>query len=308
MSCSPITASPGASKPGLERQHGHRNGLGRLLAAPRRTCRRAWSRRRRAPTSSVASRSRAPLLQQATITRLPSLFEPLGMSSHGIEDVGAFGLALGGEGAALPAAEGDDTAASGLRALERIEHDHVTVRQRLLPLGLAQEQALGRHRMIRRRAEGLALERLRARVVMIGDLLEPLRARVVDQRIERDGGVRQIVEQRGEAVMEERQPMLHALVLAPGRDRLVKRVVAGDRAEQLDIALAEGAPHLRRQRHLAHGKKLKRLAPPLGPLRGGIEGAAPARACRRRNRGGSARRPADRGRGCRRAPHIARGR
>ena len=132
-------------------------------------------------------------------------------------------------------------------------------RQRRLPLGLAQEQAFGRHRMIRRRAEGLALQRLRPRVVMVGDLLEALRARVVDKRIERDGRARQVIEQRGEAVMEEREPMFHALVLAPGRDRLVKRVVAGDGAEQLDIALAEGAAHVRRQRHFAHGKKMKRF-------------------------------------------------
>ncbi len=42
--------------------------------------------------------------------------------------------------------------------------------------------------MIRRRAERLALERLRARVVMVGDLLEPPVARIVDQRIERHRG------------------------------------------------------------------------------------------------------------------------
>ena len=48
--------------------------------------------------------------------------------------------------------------------------------------------------MIRRRAEGLALERLRACVVMVGDLFQPARARVVDQRVERDAGARQIIE------------------------------------------------------------------------------------------------------------------
>ncbi len=61
---------------------------------------------------------------------------------------------------------------------------------------------------------------------MVGDLLEPLRARIVDQRVERDGGARQIIEQRGEPIVKQRQPMLHALMLAPGRDQLVERVVA----------------------------------------------------------------------------------
>ena len=126
--------------------------------------------------------------------------------------------------------------------------------------------------MIRRRAERLALERLRARVVMVGDLLEPSGARIVDQRVEGDDRARQIVEQRGETIVEERQPVLHALMLTPCRDRLVERVVARDRAEQRDIALAEGAPHLRRERHLAHGQKLHEVAPRLGPLRVGIEG------------------------------------
>ena len=156
--------------------------------------------------------------------------------------------------------------------LERIERDHLPGGKRLLPVSLAQEQALWRHGMIRRRAEGLALERLRARIVMVGDLLEPLLACVVDQRIETDHCARQIIEQRREAVVEQRQPMLHALMLSPGRDQLVERVVAGDGTEQLDITLTEGTSHLRRQRHLAHRQQLHLLAPRLGALRLGVEG------------------------------------
>ena len=43
--------------------------------------------------------------------------------------------------------------------------------------------------MIRRRAERFALERLSARVVMVGDLLQSPGARVIVKRVERDGGV-----------------------------------------------------------------------------------------------------------------------
>ena len=47
--------------------------------------------------------------------------QPLGMSHHRIEHSDAFGLALGREGAALPAAERHD--AGSLRMLERVERD-----------------------------------------------------------------------------------------------------------------------------------------------------------------------------------------
>ncbi len=59
----------------------------------------------------------------------------------------------------------------------------------------------------------------------------------------------------------------------PAEIELVKRVVAGDGTEQRDIALAEVRAHLRRQRHLAHGKELEGLAAPFASLRAGIEGA-----------------------------------
>jgi hypothetical protein len=156
--------------------------------------------------------------------------------------------------------------------LERIERDYLVACELRLPVGLAEKQALRRNGMIKRRAEGLALERLCAGIVMVGNLLEPLRPRVVDERIEADDRTRQIVEQSLEPVVEQRQPMLHALVLAPRRDRLVKRVLARHRAEQLHIALAEVATHLGRQRHLAHRQKLYLLAPRLGALRFRLEG------------------------------------
>ena len=140
------------------------------------------------------------------------------MSDHGVEHIAAFALPFGGEGPPLPAAEGHHGGvARGVWVLEGIEHDRLPPDQRLLPVLLGEEQALGRHRVIGRRAEGLALERLLARLVMILDLLEPLRPRVVVQRIEGHDRVRQIVEQGLEPLMEQRQPVLHALMLAPGR-------------------------------------------------------------------------------------------
>ena len=109
--------------------------------------------------------------------------------------------------------------------------------------------------------------------MVIGHLLEPVLARIVRQRIEGDDRAREIVEQRIEPLMEQRQPMLHALVLLPRRDGLVERVVALHGPEQLHIALAKAAAHLRRQRHLAHGQKVDRLDAGFGALGFRIEGA-----------------------------------
>ena len=66
--------------------------------------------------------------------------------------------------------------------------------------------------------------------------------------------------------------MFHALMLPPGRDRLVERVVAGDRAEQSDVTLAEGADDFGRQRHLAHRQSSSKHEPRRRALRVGIEG------------------------------------
>ena len=125
------------------------------------------------------------------------------MSDHGVEHIAAFALPLGGEGPTLPAAEGHHGGvARGVGLLEGIEHDPSAAQQRRLPVLLGEKQALGRHGIIGRRAEGFALERLLARLVVILDLLEPLRPRVVVQRIEGHDRVRQIVEQRLQPLME----------------------------------------------------------------------------------------------------------
>src|SRR6476660_6295474 len=87
---------------------------------------------------------------------------------------------------------------------------------------------------------------------MVLDLLEALGAGVVVERIEGDDGVRQIVEQSLEMFMKQRQPVLHALMLAPGRDRLVERIIAGDGPEQLDVAGTKALARLIGERRFAH--------------------------------------------------------
>ena len=121
------------------------------------------------------------------------------------------------------------------------------------------------------------------------------------------GASGQVVEQRLQPLVEERQPVLHAGEAAAFADRLVERVAAGDGAEGVAVILAEAADRLLGQDR------------PRSPARG--RGAGPGRwcagstgrrggsspACRRRNRAGRAPRcPAPRGRRCRRARRIRR--
>ena len=201
---------------GLERQHGE--GGGRLR---RRENLLPSLHAKRVADAVLGEKRGEPLLgalaPAADEHALAFALEACGVRDHGVEHVAAFALAFGGEGAPLPAAEGDHGGiARGVWMLEGIEHDPLPPLQRRLPVGLGEKQALGRHGIVRRRAEGLALERLLARLVVILDLLEPLRPRVVVQRIEGHDRVRQIVEQALQPLMEQRQPMLHPLMLAPG--------------------------------------------------------------------------------------------
>ena len=87
---------------------------------------------------------------------------------------------------------------------------------------------------------GAALgERLPPRFVVVLDLSEALVGGVFRQRLERDHRPRQIVEDRLQAVVEQRQPMLHAGVTAAFGHRLVEQVVGRGRTEGFDIAEPE---------------------------------------------------------------------
>ena len=122
MSCSPMTASPAprsrfraaaprrrwyrAARPALRRSLGARGLAGAVLGKKRR---------------QALARALAPAGDDQALA-LTS--QPLGVAGDRIEDIGAFGLALGGEGAPLPAAERDDDRLFRLlRPLERVEHD-----------------------------------------------------------------------------------------------------------------------------------------------------------------------------------------
>ncbi len=93
------------------------------------------------------------------------------------------------------------------------------------------------------------------------------------QMVEGDLGVAvQIVEERRQLLVEERQPMLHAGIAPALLDRIEERV-AGDRAELLEVADLEAIDRRLIEHHLADGPDLQALDALERALRQRVEGA-----------------------------------
>ena len=114
---------------------------------------------------------------------------------------------------------------------------------------------------------------LLAGLVMVGDLHEALAGGVLGERLQHQGRTRHIVKQRVQAIMEQRQPMLHARMAAPLRHRLVEHVVAVRRAEGGDIAGAEFSDGFGRELEFSHRHEIEPAHVHDGALGLGIEAA-----------------------------------
>ena len=135
-----------------------------------------------------------------------------------------------------------------------------------------------------------------------------LAERLARQMVEHDRRAGQIVEERVEPLVEERQPVLHAGKAAALADGGIERVVARRRAEGRDVAAAEAADRLGRQRHLAHRPAASSaLRWPVvrwvATSKARIDSSVSPKKSRR---SGLRARRARRGRGCRRARRIRR--
>ena len=89
-----------------------------------------------------------------------------------------------------------------------------------------------------------------ARLVLINDAIPSSKAGACGLIIDGDRRPLQVVKERLEAVMEERQPMLCALMFAPRRDRLIERVIGAGRPKFQTIALAKARDRRHIQDHL----------------------------------------------------------
>ena len=182
------------------------------------------------------------------------------MIGGGLEDIEIAALApllaFGREVAALAAA--GIHAAGRFRRLERRKIAHDVFAQRRLPVGIAEIQRLRLQRLVGRPLDGifvvLGMAELFAGLVIIPDQFQPRRLGFFRLMAQQHQTARQIIEQRVEMVVEQRQPMLHALGLAPGADAFIKRIVAR-RAEGRDIAGAKAADRRRIERRFAGGQQ-----------------------------------------------------
>ena len=201
---------------------------------------------------------------------------------------------------ARPAAPRRRTRAPRLAGSKGRERSDAAAGERGLPFALVEIKLLGLDRAVDRRARSGGTHLL-ARAIEIGDLLEPVMPHRIRLVIERDRGLGQVIEHGLQALVIERQPMLHADIAPAGAHRFVERIVVGDGAELLAIARAEAADRRLVEQHLADRPQHRALERAGGALGQRIEGRASPRSRRRRNRAAPARaRRTETGRQCRR--------
>ncbi len=187
------------------------------------------------------------------------------MIAHGVEHIELGIGALGGEVAAgaRPRVDGERRAC---RHREGRELRHAALGEPGDPLAVVEIELVRPHRAVDRRRAPRPQPFL-ARAVEIGDRRQPVVVHVLGLVVERHRRLGQVVEHRLEALVIERQPMLHADIAPPGADRVVERVVIGDRAELLAIAAAEALDRGVVEQHLvdrAEHDRIQRAGRALG--------------------------------------------
>ena len=114
----------------------------------------------------------------------------------------------------------------------------------------------------------------RALLVIVGHVSDTLVGGRQRRLVDHDEVVlAQVIEKRGQLVLEQGQPVLHPGKAATVADRFVKRVLRCMRPEHLTIAATEALDAVLVQQRLAGGQEQMRVEPPGAHLRIGIEGA-----------------------------------
>ena len=193
------------------------------------------------------------------------------MRDCGVEHVGALVLPLGSKIAPCPSAAIDDVAYARLR-LEWREPRKWPRGQPLLPLTFAEIKPRGRQRLIVRLAGTLRVSRAACRII-IGDERNALMGRVVGATVEHERRIAEIVKDRIELVVQQRQPMFDADGAAAFADRCIEIVARGRCAELGRVALAEALDQFGCQTRFAHRHEIERAQLRGRALRLRIEGA-----------------------------------
>jgi hypothetical protein len=249
-SCSAMTVRPGASKPASSSRTATWSPFGFTCAAREISVRPVSPSSFRSPTSA---RRRRP--NRSRPRRRGAAATLLDMCRERAEEVGALGLALGREIAARAPARVDHAGA------ERLGQRHELADRTAGKRGVATPPRRGRGGRAGSACRALA-PRVFApiastRAAYCSPSVHPSGgAGGVEAVVEGDGRARQVVEDRLEPVVEQRQPVLEALVLAPRRDRLVERIVLSARAEALAVGAAKAGDGVLVEDHLGHRREL----------------------------------------------------
>ena len=153
------------------------------------------------------------------------------MRAERFEHIGPGLGSLGGKIAATACADIEDV---GLGNGEGSQPRERRSFQSFLPFRFAEVEALGRQWLVRWRSP--LLQRIAARVIVVGDLGKPFMRSILGQMLERQRCIRQVVEDRLELVVEKRKPMLHPRIATSLAHRFVQQIVRGGGPELCDIA------------------------------------------------------------------------
>ena len=139
------------------------------------------------------------------------------------------------------------------------------------PFLLVEIERLGGQRAIAARLGGLGAFPV---LVIIGDRVEPPLDRCRGAGVADDHGViAEVIPERRELFLEQRQPMLHARQPPAFADRLIQRIAGRGRAEFLAIAGAETLDAVVVEQRLGRGEQHEAVEPSGGALVAGVEGA-----------------------------------
>ncbi len=214
-------------------------------------------------------RSRAPSLHSATATRLPDACSAATWRLTASNTL-AFGSAR--SAAKLrPGARADVDHVGRLRHGEGRQPRQRRAFQALVPFTVGKIEPVRRQRLVGRRSA--VLERTAPRLVIIGDRRQPLARGILGQMLGGERRARQIVEQRFQLVVEQRQPMLHAGIAAAFAHRFVQQIAGRGGAEFGDIAGAEAADGFGDELEFGDRHQIEPAQRRLAALRLRVEGA-----------------------------------
>ena len=248
----------GCLKACLEAQNNHRNrGRMELLnLGPRRGHRDRRDAMVGQHPAHAIGRARCPAGNHHTLVLAD---QPLDGGRDTVEHVLRGRDALGGKVAPLHAAR-----IGMARQLDRLEGRdllRLPPAEKVAPFAFGQIEEPGTERLVGR---GHALQRAArriacrdARLMIIGNERKARRDGLVHLVVQRHAGAGGVVEHRLQPLVEQRQPMLHARMLALRAHRLVERVFLEHGAERRHIARAEPLHGSPVDRHLVEGRENK---------------------------------------------------